>query len=318
MRVFVTGMGGEIGTRLARVLERRDTVESVVGIDKEPPRRRLERAEFHWLQPEDRQGVIDVIEAARPTVVVHLGIYEPHGRSTPEQARERTLEGTTALLEAIDHVGTIDHIVTRSGIEVYGRGRHAPDVPDESSPTEPTSVFGLTQLAVEEELVAWTDSAHTALARLRFAPISGAHMPSPLARYLRMTLVPVRWPDTAHFTLVHVSDVVEALVAAVERRVDRVVNVVGHGTLTPGEAVRLGARTAVPVLGPVLRVSGMVTELLGNPLPDHTRELLQRGRLADGSAAASVLGYEPDLSTADVVGDIYQWAAEDYLRDAAS
>ncbi len=70
------------------------------------------------------------------------------------------------------------------------------------------------------------------------------------------------------------------------------------------------------MLGPVLRFTGVVTELLGNPLPDHTRELLTRGRLADGSRAAEVLGVAPALSTADVVGDIYQWAPEDYLRDA--
>lgn len=314
MRVLITGMGGEIGTRLARRLEQRADVDALAGIDFEPPRRRLERAEFHWLRPSDRDGIVDLVTAFEPDSVVHMGIYEPHGRSTPEQAHQRTIEGTSTLLECLDVVGSVQRIVVRSGIEVYGRGHDAPIEPDEDAPRDPTSQFGRFLVTVEDEVTTWAESAGANVGCLRFAPVSGAHMPSPLARYLRMPLVPVGWPGAPHFSLVHVDDVAVAIAAALEHDIDEAVNVVGHGSLTPCEAVRLGNRIAVPVIGPALRFAGVVTEFLGNPLPDHTRELLTRGRLADGSRAEKVLGVEPALSTADVVGDIYEWGAEDYLK----
>ncbi len=317
MRILITGMGGEIGTRVARVLERRRDVESLCGIDFEPPRRRLARAEFHWLRPADRDGIIELVEAFQPDSVVHLGVYEPHGRSTPDQARSRTAEGTTTLLECLDVAGSVERIVLRSGIEIYGRASAAPEEPDEGAPIAPTTEFGRLLADAEEEVSAWGDSAGVSVACLRFAPISGAHMPSPLARYLRMPVIPVGWPGDPGFTLVHVDDVGPAVAGALERDVDEPVNVVGHGTLTPIEAVRLGGRIPLPVIGPGLRLAGIVTELLGNPLPDHTRELLLHGRVADGSRAAKILGVATARSTADVVGDIYEWGADDYLTGSA-
>jgi len=41
MRVLVTGMGGELGTRVAQLLEPRPEVDEIAGFDFMPPRRRL-------------------------------------------------------------------------------------------------------------------------------------------------------------------------------------------------------------------------------------------------------------------------------------
>ena len=37
MRVLVTGMGGELGTRVAQLLEARTDVDEIVGVDFVPP-----------------------------------------------------------------------------------------------------------------------------------------------------------------------------------------------------------------------------------------------------------------------------------------
>ena len=52
----------------------------------------------------------------------------------------------------------------------------------------------------------------------------------------------------------------------------------------------------------------MAAELLGAPLPEHVRELLVRGQVADGSAAADLLGTRPSWSTPDIIRDLYEWA----------
>ena len=43
MRVLITGLGGELGTRVAALLEDRDDVDAIFGLDGYPPRR--------WLRP---------------------------------------------------------------------------------------------------------------------------------------------------------------------------------------------------------------------------------------------------------------------------
>ncbi len=96
VRLLITGMGGELGTRVAQLLEELPSVEAVAGLDVEPPRRRLRRAEFHRIDPRDRHRTVAVVRAFEPTAVVHLGVYEPNARSSPRSAYERTVAGSIA------------------------------------------------------------------------------------------------------------------------------------------------------------------------------------------------------------------------------
>ena len=52
------------------------------------------------------------------------------------------------------------------------------------------------------------------------------------------------------------------------------------------------------------------------PLPSHVRELLVRGRTADGARAEKTLGTSPEHTTSDVVRDLFEWASVTYLRGA--
>jgi hypothetical protein len=53
---------------------------------------------------------------------------------------------------------------------------------------------------------------------------------------------------------------------------------------------------------------------MGAPIPSHVLELLRRGRAADATTAASVLGCTPAHSTVDVVKAVYEWAPVTPLR----
>jgi UDP-glucose 4-epimerase len=315
MRVLITGMGGELGTRVVNLLEEETSVESVMGFDVHPPRRRIHGAEFHRIDPRNRRRVIEVIGAFEPTAVVHLGIYEPHARSTPVAAAERTIAGTIAALGAAAESGSVDRIVMRSGIEVYGRRRGSAIRPAEDADPVPTSPFGRSVYHAERLARATADSIDVPLTALRFAPLVGPHFPSPLGRYLRMPAVPVSVSGLP-FCLLHQEDAASAVVAALLHPVDGPVNVVGRGAVTAWQAVRLGGRVPLPVVGPAWRAAATVAELAGSPLPPHVRELLVRGRMADGGAQRSLIGCQPEHTTTDVVKHLYDWASVAYL-DAA-
>jgi UDP-glucose 4-epimerase len=313
MRVLVTGLGGELGTRVALLLEARPEVEAISGIDIEPPRRYLERTDFHRVDPRDRLRNVAIVRDFDPTAVVHLGTYEPNARCSPKAAVDRTEAGSITVLGAAAECAGLDRIVLRSGIEVYGRGRGAATRPDESVAPEPTSPFGLSLLHAERLASVAGEAAGVPVTALRLATLMGPHFPSPLGRYLRLPAVPVSALSDLPFSLLHQEDAAAAIVAALLARPDGPVNVVGEGAVTASQAARLGGRLPVPVAGPGWTLARVITEVAGSPLPEHLRELLIRGRTADGSRAAELLGVTPRWTTIDVVKDLFQWAGVTYV-----
>ncbi len=318
MRLLITGMGGELGTRVAQLVEELPSVEAVAGLDVEPPRRRLRRAEFHRIDPRDRHRTVGVVRAFEPTAVVHLGVYEPNARSSPRSAFERTVAGSIAVLGAAAECPSLQAIVARSGIEIYGRRRGAATRPDESVLPDPTSPFGHSLLHAEGLALAAGAAAEVPVTLLRFAPLVGPHFPSPLGRYLRLPVVPMSALADPPFSLLHQEDAARVILGALYRAYDGPVNVVGPGAVTASQAARLGGRVPVPLLGSGWRLARPAAELLGAPVPDHVLELLHRGRTADGGLADDVLGVSPAYSTPEVVKELYQWASVTYLRPVES
>ncbi len=307
MRVLITGMGGELGTRLAIELGADPGVDVVMGLDIDPPRRR-HHAEFHRVDPRDRDRTRSLIREFRPTALVHLGVYEPYARSSPRSAAERTAAGTVSAVTAAVDAGGLDRIIVRSGIEVYGRRRGSPVRPDEQVRPDPTSPFGRELVHVERACVEAGLHAAVPVTLLRFAPLVGPHFPSPLGRYLRTPAVGFSAVADPPFSLLHQQDAAAALLAAVRRPVDGAVNVVGAGAVTASQAARVGRRLPVPVVGPGWWAARRFSELAGAPVPDHVHELLVRGRTADGSRAGERLGVRPRRSTAEVLHELYAWA----------
>jgi UDP-glucose 4-epimerase len=318
MRVLVTGMGGELGTRVAMLLEGERSVDAIAGLDLDPPRRRLRQTDFFRIEPRDRKRTVEAVRAFAPTAVVHLGVYEPDARSTPRAAAEQTSAAAVAVLGAAAELDSLEAVVVRSGIEVYSRRRGSVTVPDEDVAPDPGSAFGHSLLQVEAVAASAGERADVPVTVLRMAPIVGPHFPSPLGRYLRLPLVPVSLLSDPTFSVLHQEDAARAVVHALLHRRPGAFNIVGAGAVTALQATRLGNRVPVPLVGPGWLVARRIAEVLGSPVPGHLAELLVRGRTADGSRATSELGYEPAFSTPEVVRDLYEWAPVTHLRPATA
>ncbi len=308
MRVLITGMGGELGTRVANLIEADESVTEIMGMDLFPPRRRIFRSEFHRVEPTDRRKAVRLVREFDPEVVLHLGVFEPHSRTSPSEARRGTAASAVSVLGAAAQCPSLQAIVVRSGIEVYGRSRGAPTRPDESVPIEPTSPFGHSLAHVEQVAVEAGDVAGVPVTAVRCAPIVGPSIPSPLGRYLRLPVVAVDPLSELPFSLLHQEDACQALVVAASAQHDGPLNVVGPGAVTASQAVLMGRRVPLPVFGPGWWAAAAIAELQGAPLPPHARELLVRGCTADGTTARSVLGIDP-RPTHDVVSQLYRWDA---------
>jgi UDP-glucose 4-epimerase len=308
MKILVTGMGGELGTRVAQLLEARAWASEIVGVDFVPPRRRLRRAEFRRIDPRERDRLVRFVEETAPEVVVHVGVYEPASRMTPGSAAERTELATVAALSAAARTGRLEYVVVRSGLEVYGSPTATVSVPDEDTMPAPGDPFGESLLEVEAIAAGLRVRHGVGVCALRLAPVLGSHVPSPLGRLLRLPAVPVPALADPPFSVVHPDDAARAMVAAVERRPDGPLNVVGPGAATPWQAVRLGGRVPVPVLPPLWGLAARVVEVAGAAVAPHVVELLRHGRTGTGSRAVDALGLDGLRPTQDVLRELFDWA----------
>jgi UDP-glucose 4-epimerase len=306
-RVLVSGMGGDLGSRVATLLEAEDWVGRLVGIDVDPPRRRLRRAEFHLIAAHERERMVDVITAFNPHVVVHISVWEPESRANPKKAKRFTAEATTAVLGAAAECRALESIVHRSGTEVYGRYRGAPTRPHEHTALRPTCEFGQTLTNIENTASAVGSRVGVAVGALRLAPVLGPHVPSPLGRLLRQPAVPFSLLADSPFAVVEDVDAARAFVAAARRRLSEPVNVVAPGAVTAFQAIVRGRRLPLPIVGPEWPLTRQLSRLFGAPIPDHVLELMHRGRLADGSRQEELLGVAPLASTPEVIDRLHAW-----------
>lgn len=309
MRVLVTGLGGELGTRVAQLLEERPEVSEIAGVDFLPPRRRLRRTEFRRIDPRRRERLVEFVSEFEPEGLAHFGVYEPASRMSPASAAERTELATIASLSAAARGGRLRAVVVRSGLEVYGRRSPRTSVPDEHVPPAPGTAYGRSLLAVEAVAAGLGRRHDVPVAALRYAPVVGSHVPSPLGRLLRLPVVPVPALSDPPFSLLHPDDAARAMVEALVRQVDGPVNVVGPGAATPWQAARLGGRIPLPVVGPAWAWAARVAELAGAAIAPHVVELLRFGRTASGSRAVDLLGLSDLRPTQQVLSELYEWAA---------
>jgi UDP-glucose 4-epimerase len=300
-------MGGDLGSRVATLLEDEPWVGELVGLDVDPPRRRLHRASFHLVSPTDHDRIVETITDFDPHVVVHIAVWEPSSRANPATARQLTDDAATSILGAAAECRALESVIVRSGTEIYGRARGAPTRPDESADLDPTCQYGHMLAGIERTAAAIGERVGVTVGAIRMGTVLGPHVPSPLGRVLRMPAVPFSVLADPPFAVVEDIEVARAFVAAAQRRLAEPVNVVANGAITALQAARRGRRIPIPLVGPDWRLAKLVGNLLGAPIPDHVLETLHRGRLADNSRMGELLGFRPAATTMDVIDRLYAW-----------
>lgn len=306
-RVFVSGVGGELGTLVASLLEEEDWVGALSGIDADPPRRRLHRTVFHRIHPDEHDRIVDTVVAFDPHVLVHVGVWEPNARAEPKLAAMLTDQAAISIIGAAAECRSLEHVVVRSGIEIYGRARGSLTRPGETAAAQPTSEWGRTVAAIERTAARVGERVGVTVGAVRLAPVLGPHVPSPLGRLLRLPAVPFSALADPPFAVIEDRDAARAFVAAARVGLAEPVNVVAPGAITAFQAARRGRRIPIPLIGPEWRIARTMSHLAGAPIPDHVAEALHRGRLADNGAMRSLLGVEPEATTTEVIDRLYHW-----------
>jgi UDP-glucose 4-epimerase len=306
-RVLITGVGSHLGTLLAERFESDPDFEYVAGLDIRSPRHRLEHTEF--IEGDIRDPALGrIVPRLEVDTLVHEQIVrQPSAGMSSRAMHDINVIGSLQLLAACERAPTLTTIVVRGSAGVYGAEPHAPQFFGE----EMTRLFPLRTRFQRD--VAEIETYFETYARrhegvcctmLRYQPAIGPSLDTQISRYLSQPVCPTYLGFDPRIQLVHESDALDALIAAVKRPVRGAVNVAGPGTIGLARMIRLAGRSGLPLAGPLFApITGAAGRLGLGAYSDDFRRLLRYGRGVDTTRLVEEVGFRPRHSTVEAVED---------------
>jgi UDP-glucose 4-epimerase len=244
--IAVTGASGLVGQRLLPQLADETQVTRLIGLDVRDPLRRVRNLTFHRVDIGGAE-LKPLLEAA--DVLVHLAtVVDP----IPDEAlmARVNVEGTRRVLEAAAAVG-VRKVIRVSTAAVYGAWPNNPVPLTEDATLRPNPGFApAVQAAEVERLIAEWREEHPAVTvtTLRSAPVLGAGAERLPSRLL-LGRPPLRVRGASPpVQVVHVDDLVAALLLAVGNDLPGTYNVAADGWLGTDDARALLPRSLLPPL----------------------------------------------------------------------
>lgn len=330
MRVLVTGGAGYIGSHtcldLLRAGHEVHVVDNLDNGHSEALERvgRLSNKKLGFTECDvcEKNALNQVFAQFGPEAVIHFAGLKAVGESVAEPARYYAVNvgGTAMLLGAMERSGC-EKIVFSSSATVYGEPVYLPY--DESHPTRPVNPYGRTKLAAEELLRDWSAAkdGRRAVALRYFNPVGAdasgeigedpRGIPNNLMPFVAQVAIGSRTTlhvfgdnyDTRDGTgerdYIHVTDLAQAHVAAVERLHD----------LDPFEAINVGGGVAISVMD-------LVSEFRSASGAEVPVEIVGRrpGDLpafwADTKLAKLKLGWQASSSLHQMCHDTWKWQSK--------
>ncbi|MBM3675326.1 MAG: NAD-dependent epimerase/dehydratase family protein [Actinobacteria bacterium] len=244
--VAVTGISGFLGQQLAPRLEPVPGVTRIVGLDVRESPRRTAHLEHHRVDiaGHDLQPLLAGVDT-----VVHLAAVVDPIADDALMARVN-VHGTRRVLDAAAAVGART-VIRVSTAAAYGAWPTNPVPLTEDAPLRPNPGFGPAVQAAEVErmLYEWQrEHPDVTVTTLRAAPVLGAGAAHLWARLLTAPgRVRVRG-EAPPVQVVHVDDVVSALLCVVHGEHPGVFNVAAEGWLGPDAVAALVPPATMPAL----------------------------------------------------------------------
>jgi UDP-glucose 4-epimerase len=297
VRAVVTGGAGFIGSHVVdALLARGDEVHVLDDLSKGSRANVPPGAELH--EADIRSDASGAFEAAQPEVCFHLAAQADVRVSVerPDFDADVNVLGTLHVLEAARRHGT-KIVFSSTGGAIYGEC----DGPaDEDHPRNPLAPYGVSKLAAEEYISAYSRLYGAAHVSLRYGNVYGPrqdpHGEAGVVAIFMSQLAEGGTPrifgdGTQTRDYVYVGDVVAATLAAAEHP---------GGVLNVGTGVET---SVVDLYGRIQRVAGVEQEPeFAEPRPGE----LQRSVL-DVSRARRELAWEPQHSLDDGLAATWAW-----------
>ena len=285
-RVLITGLSTYWGGRLAQALEQDPEIETVIGIDRRPPKLALERTEF--VQVSDAHSLIRrIVEAAEIDTIVDTRLVVDSIVTSRSRAHENNVIGTMNVLAAAGGAvrSPVRKLVFKSSARYYGAEQDDPAFFTEAMrrPHAPGTPIERDICEAEANV---SDFRHknpdTTVTVLRFANALGPDLKTSWQSYLHLPVIPTILGFDPRVQFIHEDDMANCLEHAVKYDLDGTFNCAADGVLVLSEVVDLLGKTMVPVLPPW--GTGLAAQALrraGVPIQSEMLPQLRFGRALD-------------------------------------
>ena len=301
-RIVVTGISGNLGRQVAKLLHRE---ADVIGVDRRP---------FHG-RPKDvdhvqvdlrKKKLDDVFRKQRIDAVIHMGImHDP--RMTAEDHHSFNVLGTTRVLECVARF-QVPKLVVLSSANVYGPSPDNSNFLTEDAPLMAASRFPTVRDLIEVDMLAqsffWKHPEIETVV-LRPVHIVGPTIRNAPSNYLRLKRPWAMAGFDPMVQLIHFEDVAAAMIEALEPGRKGVYNVTGPGEVPLSAVFRELGHRSIPVPHVVARplLSTLFRYRLANYPPeelDHIQFLC----MVDGTRWAGETRWQPRHSMKDTIRSV--------------
>lgn len=302
---LVTGIHGGLARSLASRLWSLPGTRKVYGLagpEEGPPSPK--KVEVLEIDPRDA-AIVEFIAEKKIDTVVHLDFLEEYRHQ--EEVFDRNVMGMLHVSAAAAEAGA-RKLVLASTTWTYGAVYDNPNYLVETRPLRGRPHLAWLKERVEieryaKEFVATHPRLITTI--LRFAPLLGPAIDSPLARYLGLPSPPVAMGFDPLLQLLHEDDAVEALLAACRQDVRGAVNVAADGVIPLLKLLRKGKLAYLPVFAPIANLALKIAPGLASfkqiPIEvDH----LKFNCVADTKRMKEELEFSPRVGLAEVVEEL--------------
>jgi UDP-glucose 4-epimerase len=303
-RILITGLSTFWGGRLAQALEAMPEVETVVGVDRRPPKLELTRTEF--VRVSDSHSLIRrIVHGAEIDTVVDTRLVVDSIITTPRLAHENNVIGTMNVLAACEGDSPVRKVVFRSSTHVYGAEQDDPAffTEDMRRPHPPRTALERGIVDAERSVEDFAARhPETVVTSLRFAQGLGPSLRTSVTELFGLPVVPMILGFDPRVQFIHEDDIVGCLEHAVRHELPGAYNCAGDGVLALSEAISLLGKTPAPVLPPWgtgLAVGALARIGLAR-IPPELLNLLRFGRGVDNRKIKAA-GYRFRYTTRETV-----------------
>ncbi|MBN1946263.1 MAG: SDR family oxidoreductase [Bradymonadales bacterium] len=297
-KLVITGISGRMGRLLARRLHKE---YEIIGIDRRGSRYLPKNVTVYQMDIR-RKACEDIFRKGGIGAVIHLNIVHDL-RKDAEEHHSFNVVGTHKLLDyCAKH--NVPKFVLLSSANVYGASPNNNQFLNEEAPLLGASTFSGIRDLIEVDI--YTNSffwRHPEIDTVILRPVNIlGHLSNAPSNYLRLKNPPTILGFDPMMQVIHVEDLIEAIVLSLKPGVRGVFNIAGPGAIALSVLHKQLGRTKIPI--PELIAKPLV-KLLWNlrvsALTPAELDFLKYVCMVDDRRAREVLNYRPQKSLRETI-----------------
>ncbi len=303
-RILITGVSTYWGGRLAQVIERDRSVETVIAVSPDDPACELERTEYVRLGLQHAL-LKRIVQAAEIDTVIDTRLVVDSLQASPRVAHEANVIGTMNILAACGGPDSpVRKVVFKSSAHYYGCERDDPAFFTEAMrrPRPPRTRLESDIVEAERAVQGFAErNPEVTVTVLRFCNALGPDLRTSHTELFALPVLPCILGFDPRYQFIHEEDLVGVLRFAAEHDLPGIYNAAGDGVLALSEVASLLGKPPAPILPPWgSSLAAIALRPLGVRVPDEVRNQLRYGRGLDNRKLKAA-GYSYGFTSRETV-----------------